>query len=75
MGLWDRIAKLIPRPFKYLQRQLDIESEWAEFKDNMRPHRYKIRVLVLIISYPLYAPYLHSGLEQAKHKISDYLQK
>lgn len=75
MGIWDALLSRIPRPFKYIQRHLNIEKEWAEFKANLRPHRYKIRFGLLLLTAPLYYPYLKKGLREAECQFSEFIRK
>ncbi len=58
MGLFSSFTKFLsglrPRPFKRLQRALDIEEEWSAFKENIRPHKFKLFLLAGVLSFPLY---------------------
>jgi len=75
MNFLQKLKQFIPRPFKYLQRKLDIEVEWADFKSQLRPHKYKITTLMLIVMYPLYSSHLKNAIEAGKHKLSTFVQK
>lgn len=75
MNFFQRLKQLIPRPFKYIQRKLDIEAEWAEFKSHLRPHKYKITTLFIIVMYPFYSSYLMQAVDISKHKLSKFIQK
>ena len=66
MSFFRKLAGYFPRPFKYIQRQLNIENEWQDFKVNMRPHRYKVYIILLAALYPLYNPFLQQYLGQFK---------
>lgn len=45
-----------PKPFKFIQRKLNILEEWTMFKHNLRPHKLKIILTASLITYPLYKP-------------------
>jgi hypothetical protein len=60
----------IPRPFKMLQRYLQIENEWKEFKELIKPHKFKITVILLITTYPYYSPYLKKAYNDNIKKLA-----
>lgn len=75
MSWSQRLLNLIPRPFKYMQRKLDIEQEWSAFKANLRPHRYKIIILFGVVSYPLYRETLFDLGKKATKTVSEYFRE
>ncbi len=46
----------VPRPFKSLQKFLNIENEWSTLKVRVKYHKFKLISLGLILSYPYYSP-------------------
>ena len=44
----------IRHPFKTFQSYLNIEAEWLQFKNAIKPHRMKILFLFGVITFPLY---------------------
>lgn len=54
----NKFDKLRPRPFKFIQKKLDIEHEWAEFKYYLKPHKYKFYFLGGVLLLPYYKPFL-----------------
>lgn len=75
MKFFDKIIQKIPHPFKYIQRKLDIEKEWAELKSNLRPHKYKLTIGFLVISYPLYSSYLKWTIDYGKYKVGELIRE
>ena len=56
MSFLGRMFRWLPTPLKSLREHLHIEQEWQEFKHHIRPHQYKIYLIVIFLTYPLYAP-------------------
>jgi len=44
----------IPRFFKIFQKTVNIEEEWAVFKQNVWNHKYKTLFVTSILFYPIY---------------------
>ena len=55
MSFFSRFFQWLPSPFRSIRRHLHIEEEWQEFKHHMRPHKGKIYLGIVLISYPLYS--------------------
>lgn len=60
-----------PHPLRALQRSLNVEAEWAQFKTHMRPHRLKVVLLALAVSFPLYRPALNNWASRAKKYLAE----
>lgn len=55
MSFLRAIIEWLPSPFKAIRRKLNIEHEWQEFKHHLKPHRGKILVVGMAVTYPLYS--------------------
>lgn len=75
MAWFDRFFKWIPRPFQYLKRKLDIEAEWEELKVNLKPHRYKLIFLGLLVTYPVFNRPLKKVTNQISNSVQVYIHK
>ncbi|KAL4438819.1 hypothetical protein ABPG74_013492 [Tetrahymena malaccensis] len=73
--LFEFINRIRPKPFKWLQKYLEIEKEWADFKTSIRPHRGKFILMGGVIMYPVYKPILVEGYHSMLKKISKNLDK
>jgi hypothetical protein len=60
----------IPRLFKLLQKQLDIEEEWAIMRSNLWRHKFKLVFVSAACSYPLYRPYLQESMKYLSAKVN-----
>lgn len=73
MSIFSRLFKWMPSPFKALREHLHIEQEWQEFKHHMKPHQFKIYVGLLLVTYPIYAPYTVRAKDWISYQVSSKL--
>jgi len=70
MSFFNRFFKWVPNPFKSFREHLQIEEEWIEFKQHMRPHKLKIYLVLIAASYPVLSPYVYSAKEWATYQVT-----
>jgi hypothetical protein len=72
---FKKLFEFLPQPFKYIQRRLHIENEWASFKNHLRPHEFKLLFLFSIVSFPVYRPFIKGIENRVKSLIEEQVQK
>lgn len=70
MSFFSRFFQWLPSPFRSIRRHLHIEEEWQEFKHHMRPHKGKIYLGIVLVSYPLYSQYALQFGRWAKYQLA-----
>ena len=70
MWIFKRFSQWLPSPFKAIRDHLKIEREWQEFKFHIRPHKYKIYLGVMVVTYPLYSSQLIRFNKWASYQVA-----
>ena len=70
MSFFTRFFRWLPSPMKRLRQHLKIEKEWEEFRHHIRPHRFKIYLVIILATYPLYSPYVISTKNWITYQVS-----
>lgn len=72
-NLADTFQKYRPKPFKTLQRYLEIENEWKQLKKNIYRNKFKILFTLGIVGYPLYKPYMREMQTRCMNRIVTFV--
>jgi len=75
LNIYQKLNKIRPKPFKFLQRQLGIEEEWSTFKVLMKPHKIKVLAVGFLAIYPIYQGIVNRYYASLHQKVQEQLQE